>query len=55
MFKPFGAPLRKETPSAESPPTASEPAEGGIDDLKRQMKEMQERLERMSKESENKS
>ncbi|MGL4263936.1 MAG: polyhydroxyalkanoate synthesis repressor PhaR, partial [Afipia sp.] len=28
--------------------------EADIDDLKRQMKEMQDRLERMSKESENK-
>jgi polyhydroxyalkanoate synthesis repressor PhaR len=55
MFKPFSAPLRKDTPSSESPPTASEPAEADIDDLKRQMKEMQDRLERMSKESESKS
>ena len=54
MFKPFGAPLRKETPPAESPPTANEPAEADIDDLKRQMKEMQDRLERMSKETESK-
>jgi polyhydroxyalkanoate synthesis regulator protein len=54
MFKPFAAPLRKDTPSAESPPTANEPPEADIDDLKRQMKEMQDRLERMSKEPENK-
>jgi polyhydroxyalkanoate synthesis regulator protein len=54
MFKPFGAPLRKETPPSESPPTANEPAEADIDDLKRQMKEMQDRLERMSKETESK-
>ena len=54
MFKPFGAPLRKETPSSESPPTANEPAEADIDDLKRQMKEMQDRLERMSRETESK-
>ena len=55
MFKPFGAPLRKDTPTADSPPTASEPAEADIDDLKRQMKEMQDRLERISKEPESKS
>jgi polyhydroxyalkanoate synthesis repressor PhaR len=54
MFKPFGLPgLRKETPAAEPPPAATdEPApEGGeIDDLRRQMKEMQDRLDKMSKE-----
>ena len=51
MFKPFAAPVRKETPTADSPPTANEtPEPGDIDDLKRQMKEMQDRLERMSKE-----
>jgi polyhydroxyalkanoate synthesis repressor PhaR len=56
MFKPFGAPARKDDPVAEdAPPTAGEaPESGDIDDLKRQMKEMQDRLERMSKESENK-
>ncbi len=44
MFKPF-APARPEEKSAE-------PAAGGdnIDDLRQQMKEMQERLDRMSKE-----
>ncbi|WP_315702487.1 MULTISPECIES: polyhydroxyalkanoate synthesis repressor PhaR [unclassified Bradyrhizobium] len=44
MFKPF-APARTEEKSAE-------PAAGGdnIDDLRQQMKEMQERLDRMSKE-----
>jgi len=56
MFKPFGmATLRKE-PSATEPAASggeepSPPAEGAeIDDLRRQMKEMQERLDRMSKE-----
>jgi len=51
MFKPFAAPARNgaETPV---PPSADEPADhGDIDELKRQMKEMQERLERMSKPS----
>jgi polyhydroxyalkanoate synthesis repressor PhaR len=56
MFKPFGAPARKDEPVAEdAPPTAGEaPEAGDIDNLRRQMKEMQDRLERMSKESENK-
>ena len=48
MFKPFaprtGAPAEAE--KASEPP----PEEGNIDDLRRQMKEMQERLDRMSKE-----
>ena len=50
MFKPF-VPPRGGTTSAE-PDKTSEPAaeEDNIDDLRRQMKEMQERLERMSKE-----
>ena len=55
MFKPFGAPTRKEPPSSDSPPTANDANDADIDDLKRQMKEMQDRLERMSKEPENKS
>jgi polyhydroxyalkanoate synthesis repressor PhaR len=48
MFKPFAAP---RTSGAE-PEKAPEPApeEDNIDDLRRQMKDMQERLERMSKE-----
>ncbi|HEX9360726.1 MAG TPA: polyhydroxyalkanoate synthesis repressor PhaR [Bradyrhizobium sp.] len=49
MFKPFAAP---RTGSTAEPDKTSEPApeEANIDDLRRQMKEMQERLERMSKE-----
>ncbi len=49
MFKPFAAP---RTTGGAEPEKASEPAadEGNIDDLRRQMKDMQERLERMSKE-----
>ncbi|MBN9581880.1 MAG: polyhydroxyalkanoate synthesis repressor PhaR [Afipia sp.] len=54
MFKPFSAPSRTEGPLTDSPPTAGTATEAGIDDLKRQMKEMQERLEKMSKETENK-
>src|SRR5215475_1866642 len=46
MFKPF-APSRSSAPDAgkNSEPPADD---GNIDDLRRQMKEMQERLERMS-------
>ena len=49
MFKPFAAP---RTGSTAEPDKTSEPApeEANIDDLRRKMKEMQERLERMSKE-----
>ncbi|HEX7789603.1 MAG TPA: polyhydroxyalkanoate synthesis repressor PhaR [Afipia sp.] len=54
MFKPFSAPLRKDGPVADSPPTSGESPEAGIDDLKRQMKEMQDRLEQLSKEPESK-
>jgi len=56
MFKPFGAPSRKEAPQSDSPPTAGDgPEPDDIDDLKRQMKDMQDRLERMSKEPEDKN
>jgi polyhydroxyalkanoate synthesis repressor PhaR len=49
MFKPFAAP---RTTGGAEPEKTPEPAadEGNIDDLRRQMKDMQERLERMSKE-----
>jgi polyhydroxyalkanoate synthesis regulator protein len=51
MFKPF-VPPRAGSVTAE-PDKAPEPApeEGNIDDLRRQMKDMQDRLERMSKET----
>jgi polyhydroxyalkanoate synthesis repressor PhaR len=51
MFKPF-VPPRGGAAAAAEPEKTSEPApeEDNIDDLRRQMKEMQERLERMSKE-----
>ena len=50
MFKPFAAPRTGSiTPELEKLPEPS--AEGdNIDDLRRQMKDMQDRLERMSKE-----
>ena len=48
MFKPFVPPRGG---AAAEPEKASEPVpEDNIDDLRRQMKDMQERLERMSKE-----
>jgi polyhydroxyalkanoate synthesis repressor PhaR len=46
MFKPFAAPRSTDTAKPAEPP----PDDGNIDDLRKQMKEMQERLERMSKE-----
>jgi polyhydroxyalkanoate synthesis repressor PhaR len=46
MFKPFVPPLGTE--AEKSPETAADG--GNIDDLRRQMKDMQDRLERMSKE-----
>jgi polyhydroxyalkanoate synthesis regulator protein len=50
MFKPFVPPRAGST--ALEPEKAPEPVaeETNIDDLRRQMKEMQDRLERMSKE-----
>jgi len=45
MFKPF-TPSRGETEKVPEPSGDN----GNIDELRRQMKEMQERLERMSKE-----
>ena len=51
MFKPF-VPPRGGTVAGVESEKAPEPAadEGNIDDLRRQMKDMQERLDRMSKE-----
>ena len=49
MFKPFGAPRAGSVDGdMSSDPSAS--GEDNIDDLRRQMKDMQDRLERMSKE-----
>ena len=51
MFKPF-VPPRAGSAAAAEPDKAQEPVaeEDNIDDLRRQMKDMQERLERLSKE-----
>ncbi len=52
MFKPFVPPRPGTTVTTVEPEKIPEPVpeEDNIDDLRRQMKEMQERLERMSKE-----
>jgi polyhydroxyalkanoate synthesis regulator protein len=52
MFKPFAPARKDETPAPESTPVDSSHESGDIDDLRRQMKDMQERLERMSREPE---
>jgi len=50
MFKPF-VPPRPGTSMTESEKILEPvPDDGNIDDLRRQMKDMQDRLERMSKE-----
>ena len=46
MFKPFAPSRSTDTAKPAEPP----PDDGNIDDLRRQMKDMQDRLERMSKE-----
>lgn len=51
MFKPFTAPRRAETPPAEKPVDDSARSSDEMETLRRQMKEMQEKLERMSKET----
>jgi polyhydroxyalkanoate synthesis repressor PhaR len=48
MFKPFAAPRTGAAEAEKTPEPAAD--EDNIDDLRRQMKDMQERLERMSKE-----
>ncbi|MCK1419824.1 polyhydroxyalkanoate synthesis repressor PhaR [Bradyrhizobium sp. 147] len=52
MFKPFAAPRPAATPEPEPDANAEAPKDSNIDDLRQQMKEMQERLERMSKKDE---
>jgi polyhydroxyalkanoate synthesis regulator protein len=47
MFKPF-APARTDAEKTSEPPPAEE--DSNIDELRRQMREMQDRLDRMSKE-----
>ena len=51
MFKPFAAPRAAGAPEPE-PAAGGEPKNDNIDDLRQQMKDMQERLERMSKKDE---
>ncbi|MCK1385857.1 polyhydroxyalkanoate synthesis repressor PhaR [Bradyrhizobium sp. 21] len=54
MFKPFAPNAARPVASAEPGPdaTAEAPKDSNIDDLRQQMKDMQERLERMSKKDE---
>ncbi|MBR1170681.1 polyhydroxyalkanoate synthesis repressor PhaR [Bradyrhizobium sp. DASA03005] len=52
MFKPFAAPRPATTPEPEPDANAEAPKDSNIDELRQQMKEMQERLERMSKKDE---
>jgi polyhydroxyalkanoate synthesis repressor PhaR len=52
MFKPFAAPRPAATPEPEPDANSEAPKDNNIDDLRQQMKEMQERLERMSKKEE---
>ncbi|MCA1465514.1 polyhydroxyalkanoate synthesis repressor PhaR [Bradyrhizobium sp. NBAIM18] len=52
MFKPFAAPRPAATPEPEPDANAEAPKDSNIDELRQQMKEMQERLERMSKKDE---
>jgi len=57
MFKPFGLGSLRKEPEPEPGPSAapdSAPEPDDIDALRRQMKEMQDRLDRMSKEPEKK-
>ncbi|MEZ2146903.1 polyhydroxyalkanoate synthesis repressor PhaR [Bradyrhizobium sp. DN5] len=52
MFKPFAAPRPAAGAEPEPDANAEAPKDSNIDDLRQQMKEMQERLERMSKKDE---
>ncbi|UPK26706.1 polyhydroxyalkanoate synthesis repressor PhaR [Bradyrhizobium sp. 195] len=52
MFKPFVPPRSATSAETEPDATAETPKDSNIDDLRQQMKEMQERLERMSKKDE---
>lgn len=53
MFKPFVPPTGRPATAEPEPDASAEPAKDtNIDDLRQQMKEMQERLERMSKKDE---
>ena len=50
MFKPFVPPRGGNSAPAPEPEKIADGSEDNIDDLRRQMKDMQDRLERMSKE-----
>jgi polyhydroxyalkanoate synthesis repressor PhaR len=50
MFKPFTAPRRTGTPAADKPADDSAKSADDMETLRRQMREMQEKLDRMSKE-----
>ncbi|MCP3474263.1 polyhydroxyalkanoate synthesis repressor PhaR [Bradyrhizobium sp. CCGUVB1N3] len=52
MFKPFATPQRPATPEPEPDAGGEAPKSDNIDELRQQMKDMQERLERMSKKEE---
>jgi TolA-binding protein len=53
MFKPFAPGTgRPASPEPEPDANTTAPADSNIDDLRQQMKDMQERLERMSKKDE---
>ncbi|QQO15264.1 polyhydroxyalkanoate synthesis repressor PhaR [Bradyrhizobium diazoefficiens] len=52
MFKPFAAPRPAASPEPEPDAGAEAPKDSNIDDLRQQMKEMQERLDQMSKKEE---
>ena len=52
MFKPFAATPRSTTPEPEPETNGEQPKNDNIDELRQQMKEMQERLDRMSKKEE---
>ena len=50
MFKPFTAPRRTDVPITEKPADDGAKSSDDMETLRRQMKDMQDRLERMSKE-----
>ena len=50
MFKPFTAPRRTDAPAADKPADDSAKSADEMETLRRQMKEMQEKLDRMAKE-----
>src|SRR5829696_357471 len=51
MFKPFTAPRRTDTPAADKPADDSAKTSDEMDTLRRQMKEMQDKLDKMAKET----